>query len=183
MRGVRLPVVCTRDSACRSSRRCTAARRWSAGNNSSQVEVVGDAGLLANASDARDIAAKLARVLEDPSSPGSSASRAVAQAAQFSLVGRRPQSARRRWRAAGAGRRRRAPDRGRARRGRGSPSSPPSRPKSGISDYSAALLEDLKTDLRDRPLPRFGLRARAGLADGRLRVLRLPPVPRTGGGA
>src|SRR5205085_1010625 len=36
-----------------------------AGNNSSQVEVVGEAGLLANASDAGDIAAKLARVPAD----------------------------------------------------------------------------------------------------------------------
>ena len=102
-----------------------------AGNNSSQVEVVGEAGLLANASDACDIAAKLARVLEDPELGRVLRTRAVVQAGQFS------------WSATAA----RAtavleslpPSRpvaplvprplcGGAQRGRGSPSFPPSRP-------------------------------------------------------
>jgi glycosyltransferase involved in cell wall biosynthesis len=55
-----------------------------AGNNSSQVEVVGDAGLLVNASDAHDIAAKLARVLQDEPLARSLRARAVTQASKFS---------------------------------------------------------------------------------------------------
>ncbi|MFO0950168.1 MAG: glycosyltransferase family 1 protein [Isosphaeraceae bacterium] len=55
-----------------------------AGNNSSQPEVVGDAGLLADASSPADFAAKLGRVLGDPALAADLRSRAVAQAANFS---------------------------------------------------------------------------------------------------
>jgi glycosyltransferase involved in cell wall biosynthesis len=55
-----------------------------AGNNSSQAEVVGDAGLLVNASDAYDIAAKLTSLLEDETRARSLRARAVVQANRFS---------------------------------------------------------------------------------------------------
>lgn len=54
-----------------------------AGNNSSQVEVVGDGGLLANAHDAFDIAEKLARILDDPDFARQLGRRAVEQARRF----------------------------------------------------------------------------------------------------
>ncbi|GAC1469824.1 MAG: hypothetical protein NVSMB9_14150 [Isosphaeraceae bacterium] len=55
-----------------------------AGNNSSQREVVGDAGLLANANDPADFAAKLARVLSEPALAENFRKRAVRQASLFS---------------------------------------------------------------------------------------------------
>lgn len=54
-----------------------------AGRNSSQVEVVGDAGLLANAEDAADVAAKLATILADPAYARSLGQQAIAQARAF----------------------------------------------------------------------------------------------------
>jgi len=54
-----------------------------AGNNSSQPEVVGDAGLLVNPSSPDDIAAKLARVLSEPGLAGLLRSRSGARAQQF----------------------------------------------------------------------------------------------------
>jgi glycosyltransferase involved in cell wall biosynthesis len=53
------------------------------GNNSSQVEVVGDGGFLANADDPLDIAARLQQVLEDAGLAAALRSRAVRQAARF----------------------------------------------------------------------------------------------------
>jgi glycosyltransferase involved in cell wall biosynthesis len=55
-----------------------------AGNNSSQMEVAGDAGLFANAHDAADIAAKLARVLSDQPLAALLGERALEQARRFS---------------------------------------------------------------------------------------------------
>ncbi len=118
-----------------------------AGNNSSQVEVVGKAGLLANASDACDIAAKLARVLDDPELGRVLRTRAVAQAEQFS------------WSATAARVAtvleslpqrppvvplRRDTVRRRATRPRIAFFSPVPPRKSGISDYSAALIGALQ---------------------------------------
>ena len=55
-----------------------------AGNNSSQVEVVDDAGLLADAHDPGDIARQLARVLTDAALAATLRARGLAQAARFS---------------------------------------------------------------------------------------------------
>ena len=126
-----------------------------AGNNSAQVEVVGEAGLLANASDACDIAAKLARVLEDEPLARSLRARADTHAGQFS------------WSATAAraaavlqdlppmrrdsevsqhdkvvGRARSSPRR--VRRPRIAFFSPFPPQKSGIADYAAALIDALK---------------------------------------
>jgi glycosyltransferase involved in cell wall biosynthesis len=57
------------------------------GKNSSQVEVVGDAGLLANVHDAGDIAAKLSAILDDPALAASLRARAPEQAGRFSWEG------------------------------------------------------------------------------------------------
>ncbi len=118
-----------------------------AGNNSSQVEVVGEAGLLANASDARDIAAKLECVLGDRELSQVLRTRAVMQAERFS------------WSATAARaaavleslppRRPVAPLRaGGVRRGTTRPRiaffSPFPPRKSGIADYSAALIRALQ---------------------------------------
>src|SRR5207248_2897545 len=55
-----------------------------AADNSSQPEVVGDAGLLADASDPAAIAAQLARILSDPKLAASLQEKALAQSAKFS---------------------------------------------------------------------------------------------------
>jgi glycosyltransferase involved in cell wall biosynthesis len=113
-----------------------------AGNNSSQVEVVGDAGLLANANDASDIAAKLGRVLEHDKLARGMRQRALVQASRF------------RW-SLTAGRaaavlegltERRAAVRLRARddRPRIAFFSPFPPRKSGVSDYAALLVQELK---------------------------------------
>ena len=54
-----------------------------AGNNSSQIEVVGDAGLLFNVADAGELAAQLVRVLDDAGPAGELRDRAVVQARRF----------------------------------------------------------------------------------------------------
>lgn len=54
-----------------------------AGNNSSQPEVLGDAGLLANADDAEDLSGKLATLLTDPDLSERCRIRALARSAQF----------------------------------------------------------------------------------------------------
>ena len=54
-----------------------------AGNNSSQPEVVGDAGLLANVADPTDLAAKLAQLLQDPALAATLRTRALVRARQF----------------------------------------------------------------------------------------------------
>lgn len=55
-----------------------------AGNNSSQIEVVGDAGLLVNTRDAVEIASKLARILEDPALAADLSTRGLEQSRRFS---------------------------------------------------------------------------------------------------
>ena len=55
-----------------------------AGNNSSQIEVVGDAGLLANASDPSDLSQAIARLLTDHDLNATLRARGPAQAARFS---------------------------------------------------------------------------------------------------
>jgi glycosyltransferase involved in cell wall biosynthesis len=140
-----------------------------AGNNSSQVEVVGNAGLLANASDASDIAEKLARVLQDEMLAQSLRARAVAQASRFSwtttaeraatVLERLPRQAQTGVHCADTARRRRA----RPRIAFVSPFPPK---KSGIADYSAALIDALKPtyaiDLYHEP----GYVPEPALADG-----------------
>jgi glycosyltransferase involved in cell wall biosynthesis len=117
-----------------------------AGNNSSQIEVVGDAGLLANVSDAGDLAAKVAQVLQDQALAQRLRARAAVQARRFrwseaanravavleALPAHRPASA-------AVRRRRQGP--ARPRIALFSPF-PPRR--SGVSDYAAALVEALK---------------------------------------
>jgi glycosyltransferase involved in cell wall biosynthesis len=66
-----------------------------AGDNSSQVEVVGDAGLLADVDDAADLANRLARLLEDRPLAHELRRRASRQAQSFAG----PQTARRAWNA------------------------------------------------------------------------------------
>jgi glycosyltransferase involved in cell wall biosynthesis len=120
-----------------------------AGNNSSQVEVVGDAGLLVNASDTGEISAKIAQVLEQPTLARTLKERAVSQARQFSwertagrtiavlnqLGARAPASRpRRRFRI----------DRSQTLKPRIAFFSPFPPRKSGISDYSAFLLHELR---------------------------------------
>jgi glycosyltransferase involved in cell wall biosynthesis len=116
-----------------------------AGNNSSQIEVVGDAGLLANASDPGDIAAQLARVLEEPGLADSLRSRAAAQAGRFSWerTAARAAEALALLPARRRGARLRA-DPGHARKPRIAFFSPLPPRKSGVSDYSALLLNELK---------------------------------------
>ena len=55
-----------------------------AGNNSSQIEVVGDAGLLFNVADAGELAGHLVRLLEEPDRARELGERAVVQARRFS---------------------------------------------------------------------------------------------------
>ena len=116
-----------------------------AGNNSSQIEVVGDAGLLFNVANAGELAAQLVRVLDDSGRSRELRERAVVQARRF------------RWEETAdkaldvltrshvpaptvhlRSRRRRTP---RRRIAFFSPL-PPLR--SGVSDYSARLLDELK---------------------------------------
>ena len=59
-----------------------------AGNNSSQIEVVGDAGLLFNVADAGELAGHLVRVLDD-AGPGAGAARAGRGPGPALLAGRR----------------------------------------------------------------------------------------------
>jgi glycosyltransferase involved in cell wall biosynthesis len=142
-----------------------------AGNNSSQPEVVGEAGLLANASDASDIAAKLARVLDDEVLARSLRWRAVEQAGRFrwsetarrasavleGLPGRRAVSPPRR----DAGR----PGVARPRIAFLSPFPPR---KSGVSDYSALLLQELKQTYAIDLYHDTGYVPEPALADGAL---------------
>jgi glycosyltransferase involved in cell wall biosynthesis len=116
-----------------------------AGNNSSQIEVVGDAGLLANVSDASDIADKLDRILANPDFAQTLRERASIQSRQFSwdlTAGRTAKAM------ASVGRRRALPrfriDRAHSRRPRIAFFSPLPPRKSGISDYSMFLLDELK---------------------------------------
>ena len=117
-----------------------------AGNNSSQIEVVGDAGLLAEAIDSNDIATKLATILDDRDLNATLRHRAIAQAKQFS------------WKRTGelaiatirevVENAPRKPiirvDRGHRRKPTIAFFSPLPPRKSGVSDYSSHLLEELR---------------------------------------
>lgn len=121
-----------------------------AGNNSSQVEVVGDAGLLADASDVHDIAAKVGALLGDPGKAAALGRKAIRRAAEFSwdrtagralemLVGteaRPRRTARVRF------------DLGHSRKPTVAFFSPLPPRKSGVSDYSAFLLDELHKHYR-----------------------------------
>ncbi len=118
-----------------------------AGNNSSQVEVVGGAGLLANAADPADIAAKLALILDDQALAADLRRRAVDQAATFHW----DQTADRAWAALTAAidgpRVRRAPTARRSRtpRPRIAFFSPFPPMKSGVADYAVNLVSALSS--------------------------------------
>lgn len=115
-----------------------------AGNNSSQVEVVGQAGLLANAHDAADIAAKLGRVLADPDLAARLRQQALQQAQLFrwertaertvEALENTVRAPSRRWQAHGR-------HTGRPRVAVFSPFPPK---LSGISDYAARLVRLLR---------------------------------------
>ncbi len=117
-----------------------------AGNNSSQIEVLGDAGLLAEATDSNDIAAKIATILDDPILAKSLRARAVVQAATFSWE--RTGGLALETIAAAVERPRRGfrlrIDRGHRRKPTIAFLSPLPPRKSGISDYSALLLDELR---------------------------------------
>ncbi len=116
-----------------------------AGNNSSQIEVVGDAGMLVDASDRLDIGAKLAAMLDDPEHARLLGDRGLVQAAGFSWertarlaldVITKPQFEDRTVK-------RLRFDRGHSRKPTIAFFSPLPPRKSGVSDYSAFLLEGL----------------------------------------
>ena len=117
-----------------------------AGNNSSQVEVVGDAGLLVNAADASDVAEKLTRILTNPALAADLGARARERAATFSWR----RTAERTFEALTAVVRRKSAHRTRSDRAQESTRprlavfSPFPPKKSGISDYTARLIEYLK---------------------------------------
>ena len=117
-----------------------------AGDNSSQPEVVGEGGLLVDAGNPRDVSAKLERVLTEPGLAETLRAGAVGQAEKFNwgrtasravealeaLPPRRPAA----WRRV---------DRGHSRKPRIAFFSPLPPCKSGVSDYSVALLRELRT--------------------------------------
>ncbi|CAN5617357.1 hypothetical protein BH23PLA1_BH23PLA1_11470 [soil metagenome] len=116
-----------------------------AGNNSSQVEVVGDAGLLVNAADPGDIARAIARCLTDEVLASSLGNRALNQALAFSWKGTAERTmeairkATRRHRTLGL-----RADLGHRLRPRLAMFSPWPPKGSGIADYSSRLLKYLK---------------------------------------
>jgi glycosyltransferase involved in cell wall biosynthesis len=112
-----------------------------AGNNSSQVEVVGDAGLLANVDDAGDVAAKLARVLEDAGLAEELGTRAIERAGRFTWE-------RSAERALEALERVVAPRRGRRARPRVAFVSPWSPKGTGIANYAEQLIDALARHYR-----------------------------------
>ncbi len=137
-----------------------------AGNNSSQGEVVGDAGLLANAEDPADIAARMALLLDDPESAESLRARAVEQARRFSWEA----TAARAHAAISGPDSNPAPtrvrvDRAHRARPRVAMFSPWPPKASGISDYSARLIRGLSEyyaiDLYHEPgyVPELGLQS------------------------
>ena len=142
-----------------------------AGNNSSQPEVVGDAGLLANANDAVDIAANLARLLDDEPLRRWLRSRAVVQAGRF----RWSESARLASRVLERlpGRQtvqalRRDPPHRRSERPRIAFFSPFPPRKSGISDYAVSLIDALKSSYTIDLYHDSGYVPEPSLADGAL---------------
>jgi glycosyltransferase involved in cell wall biosynthesis len=120
-----------------------------AGNNSSQLEVVGDAGLLVDVHDCNDLASSIARLLDDPILRGTLAERALARSFLFSW----DRSAEMALDAMSApiarhSTRRIRFDRGHSRKPTIAYFSPLPPRKSGISDYSASLLEELRHTYR-----------------------------------
>jgi len=116
-----------------------------AGNNSSQIEVVGDAGLLANVSDPSDIAEKLEKILSDPELAKTLRGRAIEQSRQFSwdLTAEHAEKCLSTLKAP----RKRSTyrvDAGHSKKPRIAFFSPFPPRKSGISDYSMFLLDELK---------------------------------------
>ena len=120
-----------------------------AGNNSSQIEVVGDAGLLVNASDVGELTAKITRILTEPELKQTLGERAQTHASRFSweytaeralgaltdtLGVRKPRLVRF--------------DAAHHRKPTIAFFSPFPPRKSGISDYSAHLLEELRHNYR-----------------------------------
>ncbi|HWE35892.1 MAG TPA: glycosyltransferase [Isosphaeraceae bacterium] len=115
-----------------------------AGNNSSQPEVVGDAGFLVDAEDPADLAAALTRLLDDRSLADSLRARGPARAVEFTwerTAGRALDAIRKC--AAPSSRRLRA-DRPHGARPRLAVFSPFPPKNSGISDYIARLIDALK---------------------------------------
>jgi glycosyltransferase involved in cell wall biosynthesis len=116
-----------------------------AGNNSSQIEVVGDAGFVFNAADSGELAAKLERALNDDRQADELRRRAVARARRFHWEGTadivldtltRPHRSE-----APASRRTKLRQATRRRIAFFSPLQPL---RSGIADYSAKLIDELK---------------------------------------
>ena len=120
-----------------------------AGNNSAQLETVGDSGLFVEVQDVSDIAAKILRVLEEPGLADSLRARVGERASHFSW--QRTADAALEALAAPTVRRttrRIRFDRGHARKPTIAFFSPLPPRKSGISDYSAFLLQELKKTYR-----------------------------------
>ncbi|HEV3165809.1 MAG TPA: glycosyltransferase [Isosphaeraceae bacterium] len=122
-----------------------------AGNNSSQVEVVGEGGLLVNVHDAADIADKIARVLTDPELARDLGARALEQSRQFRWEKTAERTVRALEAASSSKTRSRQPLSARRRAHRTHAARPriavfsPFPPKvSGISDYATRLVHQLK---------------------------------------
>lgn len=116
------------------------------GNNSSQVEIVGDAALLTNAGDLHDMKDKMVALLDNPEFARTLGNKGMERARQFSW-GRCVERTLEAFAALES--RPRPPgrlrfDRGHARKPRIAFFSPLPPRKSGISDYSAFLLEELR---------------------------------------
>ena len=146
-----------------------------AGKNSSQVEIVGDAGLLVDAGSTEDLRAKLGSVLADPALAADLRRRAPVQGSQFT------------WRrtaeravTAFAG----------DQEGPGIPGRPAARTQAAdrlLLAAAAAPVGDLRLlgppdrgpegALYDRPLPRLGLRPPDQAQVARFRLPRPPPLP------
>jgi glycosyltransferase involved in cell wall biosynthesis len=137
-----------------------------AGNNSSQIEVVGDAGLLFDVADAGELSANLVRVLDDPGRARQLREHAVVQARRFSWEVTADKALEALTRSY-APRPSVTPRRGRrpSPRRRIAFFSPLPPLPSGVSDYSARLLDELKRryaiDLYHDAgyLPHIGLRS------------------------
>ena len=115
-----------------------------AGNNSSQIEVVGDAGLLVDVHDRDELASSIARLLDDSTLCGTLAERALSRSSLFSWdrsaelaldAMSAPIAPRSAWRVRF--------DRGHSRKPTIAYFSTLPPRKSGISDYSASRLEEL----------------------------------------
>ncbi|MBX6311669.1 MAG: glycosyltransferase [Isosphaeraceae bacterium] len=116
-----------------------------AGNNSSQIEVVGDAGLLVNAHDAGDIANGLRRILSDPGLARSLGDRAIIQASRFSWEQSADRALAALTRVVGASRKARLrADGGHTPKPRVAMIAPWPPKRSGIATYATNLIRELK---------------------------------------